>query len=55
MLVVLAETGRLRNLESIAKKFLDLTMAHKGEVRAVVTTVIVSLSAWIIKFQLQKA
>ncbi|XP_034704008.1 ATP synthase subunit O, mitochondrial [Vitis riparia] len=39
-LVVLAETGRLRNLESIAKKFLDLTMAHKGEVRAVVTTVI---------------
>ncbi|XVF79614.1 hypothetical protein PTKIN_Ptkin15bG0003300 [Pterospermum kingtungense] len=39
-LVLLAENGRLRNIESIAKRFMELTMAHKGEVKAVVTTVI---------------
>lgn len=39
-LVILAENGRLRNLDTIAKKFADLTMAHKGEVKAIVTTVI---------------
>lgn len=39
-LVILAENGRLRFLESIAKKFTELTMAHKGEVKAIVTSVI---------------
>ncbi|OWM90015.1 ATP synthase subunit O, mitochondrial-like [Punica granatum] len=39
-LVVLAENGRLRNLESIAKRFIELTMAHKGEVNVTVTSVI---------------
>ncbi|XP_023525826.1 ATP synthase subunit O, mitochondrial-like isoform X2 [Cucurbita pepo subsp. pepo] len=39
-LVVLAENGRLRYIDSIAKRFLELTMAHKGEVKAAVTTVI---------------
>ncbi|GAV67017.1 OSCP domain-containing protein [Cephalotus follicularis] len=39
-LVVLAENGRLRNIDSIAKRFQELTMAHKGEVKAIVTSVI---------------
>ncbi|PIA48509.1 hypothetical protein AQUCO_01400828v1 [Aquilegia coerulea] len=39
-LVVLAENGRLRNIDSIIKKFVELTMAHRGEVKAIVTTVI---------------
>lgn len=39
-LVVLAENGRLRNMDTIAKRFTELTMAHRGEVKAVVTTVI---------------
>lgn len=39
-LVVLAENGRLRNLEIIAKRFAELTMAHRGEVKAIVTSVI---------------
>ncbi|XP_043698478.1 ATP synthase subunit O, mitochondrial-like [Telopea speciosissima] len=39
-LAILAENGRLRHIDSIAKRFLDLTMAHKKEVKAVVTTVI---------------
>uniref|UniRef100_A0A5B6YWS5 ATP synthase subunit O n=1 Tax=Davidia involucrata TaxID=16924 RepID=A0A5B6YWS5_DAVIN len=39
-LVILAENGRLRHIESIAKRFVDLTMAHRGEVKAIVTTVI---------------
>ncbi|KAG7036582.1 hypothetical protein SDJN02_00201 [Cucurbita argyrosperma subsp. argyrosperma] len=43
-LVVLAENGRLRYIDSIAKRFLELTMAHKGEVKAVVTTVIIDPS-----------
>ncbi|RWR72678.1 ATP synthase subunit O, mitochondrial [Cinnamomum micranthum f. kanehirae] len=39
-LAILAENGRLRHIESIAKSFVDLTMAHRGEVKAIVTTVI---------------
>lgn len=39
-LVVLAGNGRLRHIDSIAKRFAELTMAHKGEVKAIVTTVI---------------
>ncbi|XP_059651840.1 ATP synthase subunit O, mitochondrial [Cornus florida] len=39
-LAILAENGRLRNLESIAKRFTELTMAHRGEVKAIVTSVI---------------
>lgn len=39
-LAVAAELGRLRQLESIAKAFMRLTLAHRGEVHAVVTTVI---------------
>ncbi|XP_057978673.1 ATP synthase subunit O, mitochondrial [Malania oleifera] len=39
-LAVLAEKGRLKFLESIAKRFVELTMAHKGIVQAIVTTVI---------------
>ncbi|GJX10372.1 ATP synthase subunit O, mitochondrial-like protein [Tanacetum coccineum] len=35
---VLADNGRLRHVDTIAKRFLDLTMAHRGEVKAVVTT-----------------
>ena len=47
---MLAENGRLRYVDSIAKRFLELTMAHRGEVEAVVTTVIVSFSALFILF-----
>lgn len=43
LLVVLADNGRLRHVDTIAKRFSDLTMAHRGEVKAIVTTVIVSL------------
>lgn len=39
-LAVAADLGRLRQLESIANAFTRLTLAHKGEVHAVVTTVI---------------
>ncbi|KAL9424409.1 hypothetical protein AB3S75_036317 [Citrus x aurantiifolia] len=39
-LVVLAENGRLRNLDTIAKRFVELTMAHKGEIKVTVTSVI---------------
>ncbi|CAA6675253.1 unnamed protein product [Spirodela intermedia] len=39
-LAIMAEKGRLRHLEKIAKTFSDLTMAHKGEVKVTVTTVI---------------
>lgn len=39
-LAILAENGRLKNIGSIARKFLELTMAHKGVVNAVVTSVI---------------
>lgn len=39
-LAVLADNGRLRNVDTIAKRFTELTMAHKGEVKAIVTSVI---------------
>ncbi|CAI9103094.1 OLC1v1001528C1 [Oldenlandia corymbosa var. corymbosa] len=39
-LVVLAENGRLAQIENIARRFKEITMAHKGEVKAIVTTVI---------------
>ncbi|KAG9449444.1 hypothetical protein H6P81_009409 [Aristolochia fimbriata] len=39
-LSVLAENGRLKYIESIAKKYMDLTMAQRGEVKVTVTTVI---------------
>lgn len=39
-LVVVAEYGRLGHLERIAQRFSELTMAHRGEVKATVTTVI---------------
>ncbi|XP_010278998.1 PREDICTED: ATP synthase subunit O, mitochondrial-like [Nelumbo nucifera] len=39
-LAVLAENGRLKHIENIAKRFVELTMAHRKEVRAIVTTVI---------------
>ncbi|XP_055817843.1 ATP synthase subunit O, mitochondrial [Solanum dulcamara] len=39
-LVVLAENGRLKHIDAIAKRFAELTMAHKGELKATVTTVI---------------
>ncbi|KAF3437898.1 hypothetical protein FNV43_RR20654 [Rhamnella rubrinervis] len=39
-LVILAGYGRLRFIESIAKRFAELTMAHKGELKAIVTSVI---------------
>ncbi|CAN1342523.1 ATP synthase subunit O, mitochondrial [Linum perenne] len=38
-LVVLAQNGRLRFVDTIAKKFAQLTMADKGIVQATVTTV----------------
>ncbi|KAL9272054.1 ATP synthase subunit O, mitochondrial-like protein [Drosera capensis] len=39
-LVVLAENARLRHIDTIAKRFTELAMAHKGEVQAIVSTVI---------------
>ena len=39
-LAVLADNGRLKHIERIAERFVDLTMAHKGEVKVVVRTVI---------------
>ncbi|ESW20863.1 hypothetical protein PHAVU_005G021000 [Phaseolus vulgaris] len=39
-LVIVAENGRLKNLETIAKRFTELAMAYKGEVKATVTTVV---------------
>ncbi|XP_040995104.1 ATP synthase subunit O, mitochondrial-like [Juglans microcarpa x Juglans regia] len=38
--VLLADNGRLRFIDSISKRFVELTMAHRGEMKAVVTTVI---------------
>lgn len=40
--VLLAENGRLRNIDTISKRFVELTMAHKGIVKVIVTSVIVS-------------
>lgn len=39
-LAVCADNGRLRNLEHIAKRFFELCMAHKGEIKIIVTSVI---------------
>ncbi|XP_078435833.1 delta subunit of Mt ATP synthase [Wolffia australiana] len=39
-LAILAEKGRLRHIEKIAKTFTELTMAHRGEVKVTVTSVI---------------
>ncbi|KAH6765907.1 delta subunit of Mt ATP synthase [Perilla frutescens var. hirtella] len=39
-LVVVAESGRLGHIERMAQRFSELTMAHRGEVKATVTTVI---------------
>ncbi|XP_073104251.1 ATP synthase subunit O, mitochondrial [Elaeis guineensis] len=39
-LAVLADNGRLRHVERISKRFVELAMAHKGEVKVIVTTVI---------------
>lgn len=39
-LAVLADNGRLKYLERISKRFVELTMAHKGEIKVLVTTVI---------------
>lgn len=43
MQAVLADNGRLAQMERISKRFVELTMAQRGEVKVVVTTVIVSL------------
>ncbi|XP_078148801.1 delta subunit of Mt ATP synthase isoform X1 [Carex rostrata] len=39
-LAVLASNGRLRNLERIAKRYVELSMIHRGELKVVVTSVI---------------
>nr|AFK39322.1 unknown [Medicago truncatula] len=38
-LALLAVNGRLKHVELIAKRFAELAMAYKGEVKAIVTTV----------------
>ncbi|KAK7243569.1 hypothetical protein RIF29_38372 [Crotalaria pallida] len=38
-LVIVAENLRLKNIDTIAKRFVELSMAYKGEVKASVTTV----------------
>ncbi|CAH9085561.1 unnamed protein product [Cuscuta epithymum] len=39
-LFVLSENGRLKELDRIVKRFKELTMAHRGEIKAIVTSVI---------------
>uniref|UniRef100_A0A7N0TBJ9 ATP synthase subunit O, mitochondrial n=1 Tax=Kalanchoe fedtschenkoi TaxID=63787 RepID=A0A7N0TBJ9_KALFE len=39
-IALLAQNGRLVNIDTIAKRYAELAMAHKGEVKAIVTTVI---------------
>ncbi|GFP84854.1 ATP synthase subunit o mitochondrial [Phtheirospermum japonicum] len=39
-LLVVAQSGRLAHLQRMAQRFSELTMAHRGEVKATVTTVI---------------
>ncbi|XP_073025770.1 ATP synthase subunit O, mitochondrial-like [Primulina eburnea] len=39
-LALVAEKGRLGHIERIAQRFSELTMAHRGEVKAIVTSVI---------------
>ncbi|RDY00532.1 hypothetical protein CR513_16281, partial [Mucuna pruriens] len=43
-LVIVAENGRLKNIDTIAKRFAELAMAYKGEVKATVTTVVIEPS-----------
>ncbi|KAK7282084.1 hypothetical protein RIF29_10607 [Crotalaria pallida] len=38
-LVIVSENLRLKNIDTIAKRFVELSMAYKGEVKASVTTV----------------
>ncbi|KAK4476377.1 hypothetical protein RD792_015527, partial [Penstemon davidsonii] len=38
--LVTAESGRLGHIERISQRFSELTMAHRGEVKAIVTSVI---------------
>ncbi|PNY15718.1 ATP synthase subunit mitochondrial-like, partial [Trifolium pratense] len=40
VLILLAENGRLKYVDTIAKRFAELAMAYKGEVKAIVTTVL---------------
>ncbi|KAF8396137.1 hypothetical protein HHK36_017750 [Tetracentron sinense] len=49
-----SENGRLRHIESIAKRFMELTMAHKGDVKVIVTIVIVSSTIWSLDLVLQR-
>ncbi|KAI4389268.1 hypothetical protein MLD38_001508 [Melastoma candidum] len=39
-LMLLSENMRLKHLDTISEKFTELAMAHKGEVKAIITTVI---------------
>ncbi|XP_074579866.1 ATP synthase subunit O, mitochondrial [Curcuma longa] len=39
-LAVLADNGRLAHIDRISKRFVELTMAQRGEVKVIVTTVI---------------
>lgn len=41
---LLAENGKLKNLDAIVKKFMQLTNAHRGDVKVLVTTVMVRYS-----------
>lgn len=42
-IALLAENGKLKNLDVIVKKFLQLTTAHRGDIKVLVTTVMVKL------------
>ncbi|KAL5199791.1 hypothetical protein ABZP36_020994 [Zizania latifolia] len=39
-LAVLADNGRLKHIERIAERYVELTMAHRGDVKVIVRTVI---------------
>lgn len=45
VIVIVAENGRLGHIERMAQRFSELTMAHIGEVKVTVTSVIVSLKS----------
>ena len=45
MLVVFGSEWKTKELRKYSQNFLELAMAHQGEVKAVVTSVIVSFSA----------
>ncbi|KMT16395.1 hypothetical protein BVRB_3g055400 [Beta vulgaris subsp. vulgaris] len=36
----MAEYGRLRDIDGVAKRFAEFSMVHRGELKAIVTTVI---------------